>query len=150
MPWGIPLTFSQEYWEASKCMDVSKWSVFVWFKVPQVVFNRIQRTHIQNTILIDDSPHKNLLNNPFNVVHIPVFGADHTSSPHDYLMTTLWPYMFRLKCIGELVQRCTREAHGPRAREAKLLSNVRLLMRTFWYWRWGGSWQSLHIMIFQL
>lgn len=52
---------------------------------------------------------KNLLNNPFDVVEPPIFGADHMSSSHDYLMTTLWPYLFGLKYMSELVQRYTRE-----------------------------------------
>ena len=66
---SIPLTFLEEHCKASKYKDVSKQSVHVWFKDMQVDFNRIQGAHIQYYIFVDDSPHKNLLNNPFNVDH---------------------------------------------------------------------------------
>lgn len=50
---------------------------------------------------MDDSPHKNLLNDPFNVVHPHAFGIDHESFPHYCLLTTLGPHLFRMKCSGE-------------------------------------------------
>lgn len=84
------ITFSHEHCEASNCNDANIRLAPLWFKDLEGVFNRIQGAHIHNTILIDDMPHKNLFNDPYNSIHSHVFGEDLKSSPHDSLMVTKW------------------------------------------------------------
>jgi hypothetical protein len=64
----------------------------------------------ENTLLVDDSPYKNVLNDPYNVVH-PVtftyFMEKNTKKP--YLIYQLWPFLKGLKDSGLSVPVYCRE-----------------------------------------
>ena len=58
----------------------------------------------ENTLLIDDTPYKNLLNPPHNAVHPPSFDGRGDSRTAPYLTKHLAPYLRRLVTSGLPVQ----------------------------------------------
>ena len=60
---------------------------------------------IENTLLVDDSPYKNVLNDPYNVVHPLTFTyfTKKSINKKPYLIHQLWPFLKGLKDSGLLV-----------------------------------------------
>jgi hypothetical protein len=56
----------------------------------------------KNTLLVDDSPYKNVLNNPYNVVHPITFMyfMEKYMKKKPYLIHQLWPFLKGLKDSG--------------------------------------------------
>ena len=62
----MPFTLSKEHCKYSPFQERGKrWATFE-FKDLSVVYNKICGAHRHNTLLVDESPTKNLLNNPYN------------------------------------------------------------------------------------
>lgn len=71
-------TIFQEHGEDSRYREVSKRLRPFWFKDLEVVLRLLQGVHVHNIILVDDSPHNNIFNNSFNVVHPSIFSKKKT------------------------------------------------------------------------
>jgi hypothetical protein len=54
---------------------------------------------VENTLLVDDSPYKNVLNDPYNVVHPLTFTyfTEKSTKKKPYLTHQLWPFLKGLK-----------------------------------------------------
>ncbi len=62
---------------------------------------------VENTLLIDDSPYKNALNNPFNAFHPPTCTMYSETKlkkgRKPFLLQTLMPLLYKLYCSGQSV-----------------------------------------------
>jgi hypothetical protein len=59
--------------------------------------------HPENTLIVDDSPHKNVRNNMWNVVHPTAFIGSHSQRSLEYLEHELMPWLRRMKESGQTV-----------------------------------------------
>jgi hypothetical protein len=59
----------------------------------------------ENTLLVDDMPYKNVLNDPYNAVHLVTFTyfMEKSTKKRPYLTYQLWPFLKGLKESGLLV-----------------------------------------------
>jgi hypothetical protein len=66
---------------------------------------------VENTLLVDDSSYKNVLNDPYNVVHPLTFTyfMEKSTKKKPYLTHQLWPFLKGLKDSGLLVPVYYRE-----------------------------------------
>jgi hypothetical protein len=66
---------------------------------------------LENTLLVDDSPYKNVLNNPYNAVHPLTFTSfmEKSMKKKPYLIHQLWPFLKGLKDSGLSVPVYCRE-----------------------------------------
>ena len=57
---------------------------------------------VENTLLVDDSPYKNVMNNPYNAIHPQSFTYFFKKSTKNkpYLLLQLWPFLQGLKELG--------------------------------------------------
>jgi hypothetical protein len=60
--------------------------------------------HPENTLVVDDSPHKNVRNNIWNAVHPTVFIGSHPLRSLRYLECELMPWLRRMKESGQTTQ----------------------------------------------
>jgi hypothetical protein len=65
----------------------------------------------ENTLLVDDSPYKNALNDPYNAVHPVTFTyfMEKNTKKKPYLIYQLWPFLKDLKDSGLSVPMYCRE-----------------------------------------
>jgi hypothetical protein len=56
----------------------------------------------ENALLVDDSPYKNVLNDPYNVIHPVTFSyfTEKSKKKKPYLINQLWPFLKGLKDSG--------------------------------------------------
>ena len=66
------------------------------FKDLTVFYRRVPLANNTNTLLIDESPLKSLLNDQYNVVFPPIF-RDNDGQADDFLVCRLLPYLDRLR-----------------------------------------------------
>jgi NLI interacting factor-like phosphatase len=72
----------------------------------------------ENTLLVDDSPYKNVRNNMWNAVHPEPFIGAHPERYPGYLLRELMPWLRRLKESGQTVPEYCR--NNPRFGHARL------------------------------
>lgn len=120
----LPLILLQEHCEASAYKDLRKPSGPFWFKDLNIVFKHVQRANTENTVLVDDSPMKNLLNDPLNGLHPPPFEGENPSSHVHYLMTTMLPYLLRMKSDGTHVRSFTARNALPLSTPREMRDNA--------------------------
>jgi hypothetical protein len=66
---------------------------------------------VENTLLVDDSPYKNVLNNPYNAVHPLTFSyfMEKSTKKKPYFINQLWPFLKALKDSGLSIPMYCRE-----------------------------------------
>jgi hypothetical protein len=72
----------------------------------------------ENTLLVDDSPHKNIRNNMWNIMHPIAFIGSHPQRSLGYLEHELMPWLRRMKESGQMVPDYCR--NNPELRSARL------------------------------
>jgi hypothetical protein len=72
----------------------------------------------ENTLLVDDSPYKNVRNNIWNAVHPTMFIGSHPERSLGYLEYELMPWLKRMKDSGQTVPDHCR--NNPRFGSARL------------------------------
>ena len=86
-------------------------------KTLAIVFNSFDNlrdtgAHPENTLLVDDSPCKNVRNNKWNTVHSTPFIGSHLEHLLGYLERELMPWLRRLKDSGQTVPNFCRNNPG--------------------------------------
>ena len=104
---------SQEDCTVSKYRDPKNSQKPFFFKDLSIFYRRVPLANDSNTLLIDDSPLKSLLNDQYNVVFPPTF-RDSDGQADDFLVCRLLPYLDRLRMsrlqVPDFVQR--NPCHG--------------------------------------
>ena len=86
---------SQEECTISKYRDPKSPRKPYFFKDLTIFYHRVPLANDNNTLLIDNSPLKCLLNDQYNVVFPPTFG-DSDGQADDFILCRLLPYLDRL------------------------------------------------------
>ncbi len=58
----------------------------------------VPNTTLENTLLVDDTPHKSMFNTPCSVIFFKTFYGSHIDS--NYLFRTVFPYLESLRASG--------------------------------------------------